>query len=150
MFSLICAWINAWVNNGEAGELRRHRAHYDVIVMKWFVVWSYLIWKRIMFKYVRQSKKSIWIIEKVCRIGRSRKTLERQVGRRLSRNCTIDRFFFDGTYFLMKIWFMFDSKCASVLIGLGWNQNRIHQSRFSKKQNWAKQTIDIINDVLLG
>ena len=33
MFSLICAWINGWVNNGEAGDLRRHRAHYDIIVM---------------------------------------------------------------------------------------------------------------------
>ena len=33
MFSLICAWINYWVNNREAGDLRRHRAHYDVIVM---------------------------------------------------------------------------------------------------------------------
>ena len=35
MFSLICGRINSWVNNGEAGELRRHRAHYDVIVMWW-------------------------------------------------------------------------------------------------------------------
>ena len=26
-------WINGWVNNREAGELRRYRAHYDVIVM---------------------------------------------------------------------------------------------------------------------
>ena len=34
MFSLICAWINGWVNNGEAVDLRRHRAHYDVIVME--------------------------------------------------------------------------------------------------------------------
>ena len=33
IFSLICAWINGWVNNREAGELRRHRVHYDVIVM---------------------------------------------------------------------------------------------------------------------
>ena len=33
MFSLICAWINAWVNNCEAGDSRRHGAHYDVIVM---------------------------------------------------------------------------------------------------------------------
>ena len=33
MFSLICAWINAWVNKHEAGDLRRHRTHYDVIVM---------------------------------------------------------------------------------------------------------------------
>ena len=27
MFSLICAWINGWVNNREAGDLRRRRAH---------------------------------------------------------------------------------------------------------------------------
>ena len=33
MFSLICAWINGWVHNGEAGDLRRHRAHYDATVM---------------------------------------------------------------------------------------------------------------------
>ena len=33
MFSLICAWINRWVNNREAGDLRRYRPHYDVIVM---------------------------------------------------------------------------------------------------------------------
>ena len=33
MFSLICNWGNSWANNGDAGDLRRHRAHYDVIVM---------------------------------------------------------------------------------------------------------------------
>ena len=33
MLSLICVWINDWVNNREAGALRRYRAHYDVIVM---------------------------------------------------------------------------------------------------------------------
>ena len=33
MFFLICGRINGWVNNGEAGDLRRHGAHYDVIVM---------------------------------------------------------------------------------------------------------------------
>ena len=27
MFCLISAWINGWVNNGEAGDLRRHYAH---------------------------------------------------------------------------------------------------------------------------
>ena len=36
MFSLICAWINSWVNNREAGDFRRHRAHYDVTVM-WYL-----------------------------------------------------------------------------------------------------------------
>ena len=34
MFSLICFWINGWVNNREAGDLRRYLGHYDVIVMK--------------------------------------------------------------------------------------------------------------------
>ena len=33
MFSLISTWINGWVNNGDAGDLRDHRTHYDVIVM---------------------------------------------------------------------------------------------------------------------
>ena len=33
MFSLISARTNSWVNNRDAGDLRRHRAHYDVIVM---------------------------------------------------------------------------------------------------------------------
>ena len=33
MFSLICAWINDCVNNREAGNLRRNRVHYDVIVI---------------------------------------------------------------------------------------------------------------------
>ena len=33
MFPFICFWINGWVNNREAGDLRRHRAHYDVIVI---------------------------------------------------------------------------------------------------------------------
>ena len=33
MFTLICARIDGWVNNREAGDLRRYRPHYDVIVM---------------------------------------------------------------------------------------------------------------------
>ena len=33
MFSLIYTWINDWVNNREAGDLRRQHGHYDVIVM---------------------------------------------------------------------------------------------------------------------
>ena len=33
MFSLICVWINGWVNNHAADDLRGYRAHYDVTVM---------------------------------------------------------------------------------------------------------------------
>ena len=51
VFSLISAWINGWVNNREAGDLGRRRAHYDVTVMviydwQWYIrarLW--LLWK---------------------------------------------------------------------------------------------------------
>ena len=46
MFSLICALTNGWVNNQDAGDLRRHRAHYDVTVMWCRIViqWSGQLW----------------------------------------------------------------------------------------------------------
>ena len=34
MFSLICAWTSGWANNTDAGDLKRHRAHCDVTVIK--------------------------------------------------------------------------------------------------------------------
>ena len=38
IFCLMSAWINSQVNNREAGDLRRYRAHYDVIVMNFHLV----------------------------------------------------------------------------------------------------------------
>ena len=40
MFSLICVWINGWVNNHEAGDLRRYRAQYDVTVIKGLSIYA--------------------------------------------------------------------------------------------------------------
>ena len=40
IFSLICVWINDWVNNREAGDLRRYRAHYDVVIMLTFSLFA--------------------------------------------------------------------------------------------------------------
>ena len=34
MFPLICAWTTGWANHKGAGDLIRHRARYDVTVMK--------------------------------------------------------------------------------------------------------------------
>ena len=34
MFSLIYVWTNDWANHRYAGDLTRHRAHYDVTVMR--------------------------------------------------------------------------------------------------------------------
>ena len=33
-FYLICPWTKGWVNNHDAGDLRHHRPHHGVIVMK--------------------------------------------------------------------------------------------------------------------
>ena len=41
MFSLIYAWINDWVNNREAGDLRRQHDHCDVIVMETMTKFNY-------------------------------------------------------------------------------------------------------------
>ena len=38
VFSLICAWINGWVNNRQAGDLRRYRTHYNAIIMVSFAM----------------------------------------------------------------------------------------------------------------
>ena len=61
MFSLICVWINGWVNNHQVGELRHHLAHYDVTVMKnfssthidWPMVW---ITKQILDKIMVRGR----------------------------------------------------------------------------------------------
>ena len=41
IFSLICAWISGWVNNRKAGDLRRHRVHYHVIVILMRIAMTY-------------------------------------------------------------------------------------------------------------
>ena len=38
MFSSICAWINSWVNNREAGDLRRPLWHHCNGMSAWFAV----------------------------------------------------------------------------------------------------------------
>ena len=39
MLSLICALTNDWANRGDAGDLIRHRAHYDVTVIQSRRIW---------------------------------------------------------------------------------------------------------------
>ena len=44
MFSFNCAWINGWENIRGAGDLRHHRAHYDVSTMT-PTLWISVIWQ---------------------------------------------------------------------------------------------------------
>ena len=66
MFAVICTWINGWVNNREAGDLRRHHNHYDVIVM--FIASDPLtccvtlgIWSHDKVPWIR----SVWMTDKI-------------------------------------------------------------------------------------
>ena len=61
MLSLIYAWINGWVNNREAGDLRRHRAHYDVTVM------SGLHRTVKQFEHMRPTNNSVLISSNQCK-----------------------------------------------------------------------------------
>ena len=54
LFYLICAWINGWVNNREAGNLRRDRGHYDVTIM-----WYYAV-IRCNYSSSRNSRRTTW------------------------------------------------------------------------------------------
>ena len=56
MFSLICVWMNDWVNNYEAGDFRRHGGHYGVTVM--FVSNDRIIHWRV--KYIL-TRFGLWI-----------------------------------------------------------------------------------------
>ena len=67
-------WINSWVNNRQAGDLRRHRAHYDVTVMSNRQPMKYSCLKHIddmdlkhqcnwLTQYTRQSRLIIvWLV----------------------------------------------------------------------------------------
>ena len=68
MFCVICALINGWVNNREAGDFRRYHAHYDVIVMSYF-----------LFGYLPTSYK---IVEKISRFFVAFQVLKRMITHR--------------------------------------------------------------------
>ena len=65
MFSLICVWINGWVNNREAGDLRRYRAHYAVTVMTKFSEYSDIIIRTVTCGCWKMSNGKNWT--KICR-----------------------------------------------------------------------------------
>ena len=53
MFSLICVWIIGWVNNREAGDLRRYRARFDVTLMIFSLCYTLLLcisWNKVYKK----------------------------------------------------------------------------------------------------
>ena len=47
MFSMIYVWTNGCANNRDAGDLRRHRAYYDVIVMYLLALWNTVVLRNV-------------------------------------------------------------------------------------------------------
>ena len=79
MLSLICAWINAWISNREAGDLRRHRAHYDVIV----------VWPCLCDPFARASAADEWIktvLHVITLIGNYRPETRGRFGKNVCKN----------------------------------------------------------------
>ena len=66
MFSWICIWINGWVNNGEAGDLRCHHAHYDVILLNNILSYCCDKWWGINHTTAQQPGKQPLIILLYC------------------------------------------------------------------------------------
>ena len=74
MFSLNCAWTDGWVSNRHAGDLRHHRAHYDVTVMrknddqKPHTSWAILDWQQ---THLSTHYPVYWLLIKGCSKGRA-------------------------------------------------------------------------------
>ena len=45
IFSLICVWINGWVNNREVGDLRRYHARYDATALTKIIFGHFVLWR---------------------------------------------------------------------------------------------------------
>ena len=59
MFSFICAWINDWINNRQAGDLRRHCGHYYVNIMCRQEDPVTFIWRKFHKEYPQPSETKI-------------------------------------------------------------------------------------------
>ena len=55
----ICAWTTCWANNRDAGDFRRHHAHYDVTVV-WYILPRRKCYKCsvLLIKHVRNKSLS--------------------------------------------------------------------------------------------
>ena len=63
MLSLICVRINGWVNNREAGDLRCHRGHYDVIVMFIDAIFKFISSLKIVVLWFNTNVASDWLVD---------------------------------------------------------------------------------------
>ena len=64
MFALICAWINGWVNNGEAGDLRRPQTVPFIHACRWGELWGVGGWPS--ETWWRYDMKTLYALPTLC------------------------------------------------------------------------------------
>ena len=62
MIFLICSWMDSWVNNVELGNLRRHRAHYDIRVMIPVQIHSRCLYQLVILQKLMPCKHDCYLI----------------------------------------------------------------------------------------
>ena len=94
MFPLICAWINDWVNNREAGDLRRHRGHYDVNVMWLSPFFRHVYWAIWIFHWSPRNN----VLGMQCRLHRAKPVSGQGHFKLLSLGCTCRKSYFHNKW----------------------------------------------------
>ena len=107
MFSLICIWRNDWVNNREAGDLRRYRAHYGVILMCKITNKFIFSYKNVRFLPYWIYRLVIWLSKHLGFYSVSGKTSYRKI----SWSIEAARFRF-RLFHPSEIWLAFRQQCC--------------------------------------
>ena len=136
MFSLICAWINGWVNNREAGDLRRHRSYMTslqwMLLERWQFLWS-VKWQ---LSYI--GKCHIYCKSSVSLWGKANKAYNgapqwkcRVHGRCCTYDyCYISIFIWMDMSVSMPVWFTIYTLHSSLSLLIHWMVLKKHKGTF--------------------
>ena len=86
VFSLICAWINDWVNNHEAGDLRRYRAQSDIIVVEHSRYIKCIDSVHDGVSFLEEWTIRFWHVDTCAKIGSINSTINCEIKRKLVIN----------------------------------------------------------------
>ena len=154
MYSLICAWINGWVNNREAGDLRRHRARYDVTVMVCVIPGMYCVrdpWKLILTK-MRHTRGGDISYSWLCAVIDTISSPYRVISATLWHGAMLRKLMEARCKLFclyMKIWYTFyrsDGIGAIVHVSevIPWHWGKIDKYQFTTKYNKARTVCVIL------
>ena len=144
MFSLIYACINVWANHRKAGDMRRHRIHYDVTVMTWnlqkkryrheSLLSCMLKWAWFFFYYIRELVLNSLYLGDVNYTIYVRHNATRLKSKRQARSNIIILLNRDKTFHFVGFHLFLIYQCVGV------NETLFPQSVSVRK--WTRQTVE--------